>query len=174
MSDLVALAFACDLTRVAVMQFSSPASHSGYPDIFPDIIPDGIRHNGAPTSFHEYEHSNRFDATVRTGLQYLGDTFGDHLATMEAITECGESLLDHSIVLGTSELSNGWQHRFDDFPFVIAGKGGGALDAGQHVRLEGALPGRVSLTTMRALGSDAESFGQEQFETSEAISELLT
>lgn len=170
MNELIALAFACDLTRVAVMQFSSPASHSGYPDVFPG----GIQHNGAPTSFHEYEHSNGFDETVRTGLQYLGDAFGDHLATMEATSECGETMLDHSVVLGTSELSNGWQHRFDDFPFVVAGKAGGALDAGQHVRLEGALPGRVPLTILRALGSDVASFGQEQFETSEVITELLT
>lgn len=169
MNELVALAFACDLTRVAVMEFSSPASHSGYPDVFPD----GIRHNGSPTSFHEYEHSNGFDGTVRTGLQYLVDVFGDHLATLNATPEAGQTLLDHGLVLGTSELSNGWQHRFDDFPLLLAGGAGGAVLPGQHIRLEGALASQMPLTILRALGSDVPSWGSEQFTTTEVVGSLL-
>lgn len=169
MNELVSLAFACDLTRVAVMQFSSPASHSGYPDVFPE----GIQHNGAATSFHEYEHSNGFDATVRTGLKYLVDVFGDHLSALEGTTEAGGTLLDHSAVLGTSELSNGWQHRFDDYPLIVAGGAGGSLDAGQHIRMEGALSSRVPLTVLRALGSDQLTWGSEQFETGDAVEALL-
>lgn len=170
MNELVGLAFACDLTRVAVMQFSSPASHSGYPDVFPD----GVQHNGAATSFHEYEHSNGFDATVRTGLQYLIDVFGDHVAVLDATEEAGGTILDQSAVLGTSELSNGWQHRFDDFPLILAGSAGGALDAGQHVRMEGAASSRVPLTILRALGSEQASWGSEQFETTDVVGPLLT
>jgi hypothetical protein len=169
MNELVTLAFACDLTRVAVMQFSSPASHSGYPDVFPD----GIQHNGAATSFHEYEHSNGFDATVRTGLQYLVDIFGDHVAALDATIEADGTLLDHSAVLGTSELSNGWQHRFDDFPLILAGSAGGALDAGQHIRMEGASSSLVPLTVLRALGSEQPTWGSEQFETAEVVGALL-
>ncbi|MFK8003526.1 MAG: hypothetical protein AB8H86_28400, partial [Polyangiales bacterium] len=170
MNELVSLAFASDLTRVAVMQFSSTASHSGYPDVFPD----GDQHNGAATSFHEYEHSNGFDATVRTGLQYLIDVFGDHVAALDATAEAGGTILDQSAVLGTSELSNGWQHRFDDFPLILAGSAGGALDAGQHVRMEGAISSRVPLTVLRALGSEQASWGSEQFETADVVSPLLT
>lgn len=171
MSDLIAMAFACDLTRVVSMEFSSPASHTDYPDIFPSRLV----HNGEATSFHEYEHNVGFDATVRTGLQYFVDVFGDFVATLAATPEAEGNLLDHSLVLGTSEVSNGWQHRFDDFPLLLAGGANGALRTpGQHVRLDGASASRVPLTILKALGSTATEWGQDQYRTTEPIGELLT
>ncbi|MEM9194478.1 MAG: DUF1552 domain-containing protein [Myxococcota bacterium] len=169
MSDLVAMAFACDLTRVVSMEFSSPASHAHYPDIFPARL----LYNNEPTSFHEYEHNVGFDGSVRAGLQYFVDVFGDFLATLQRTPEAEGHLLDHSLVLGTSELSNGWRHRFDDFPLLIAGRANGAIAGpGRHVRLSGDNACRGPLTCLRALGS-TDSFGQEQFQTSDPIAELL-
>src|SRR5690606_35978576 len=46
MAELTAMAFACDLSRVVSLEFSSPASHVDYPDI-------GITGDGLGTSFHE-------------------------------------------------------------------------------------------------------------------------
>jgi hypothetical protein len=166
MADLAAMAFACDLTRVVSMEFSSPASHSGYPDVFPS----GLVHNGAPISFHEYEHNVGYSPSTLTGLQYFVDVFGDFLGAMHAVPESGGNLLDSSLVLGTSEVSGGAAHGFDDYPLLVAGRAGGVLrHPGEHLRLDGAMSQRVPLTCLRALGWEGASWGSEQFATSEEI-----
>ena len=169
MNELVAMAFACDLTRVVSMEFSSPASHADYPDIFPSRL----IFNGEPTSFHEYEHNVGFDATVRSGLSYFMDVFGDFLGALRAVPETDGTLLDHAMVLGTSEVANGWQHRFDDYPLLVAGRANGLLRPGEHTRLEGEIANAVPFTLLKALGYEPASWGQDQFATSRIVSELL-
>jgi hypothetical protein len=171
MNDVVAMALACDLTRVVSMEFSSPASHSDYPDIFPTRL----IFNGEATSFHEYEHNVGFDGTVRTGLQYFMDVFGDFLGTLARTPEAGATLLDHAMVLGTSEVANGWQHGFNDYPLIVAGRANGVLaPMGTHVRLTGDVPSTaVPFTLLKALGYAPASWGADQFTTSRLIPEIL-
>jgi hypothetical protein len=170
MSDLIAMAFACDLTRVVSMEFSSPASHAHYPDVF-----DGpLLFNGEPTSFHEYEHNVGIDATVRTGLQYFVDVFGEFLGRLAAVPDGDGNLLDHSLVLGTSDVADGWRHGFDDYPLLVAGRAGGALRyPGVHARLAGDNAARVPFTCLKALGSEATSWGTDQLATDAVVSEIL-
>lgn len=169
MADLVAMAFACDLTRVVSMEFSSPASHSGYPDVFPT----GLVHNGSPISFHEYEHNVGYSETTRMGLRYFVDLFGDFVGALAALPEAGGSVLDQAVVLGTSEVSGGASHTFDDYPLLVAGRGCGAIRPGVHVRLDGGHAPRVPLTLLRALGWAGTTWGSEQFATADPILELL-
>lgn len=168
-AELSALALACDATRVVAMEFSSPASHEHYPDIFASRL----LHNGAPTSFHEYEHNVGYDASVLTGLTYFVDVFGDFVRALDEVPEGGGTVLDHTVVLGTSEVSGGAAHTFGDFPLLVAGGAGGRLRSGRHVRLDGALASRVPLTCLRALDPTVGSWGRDQFATSSAVSELL-
>ncbi|MBX3245950.1 MAG: DUF1552 domain-containing protein [Myxococcales bacterium] len=166
MAELSAMAFACDLTRVVSMEFSSPASHSGYPDIFPT----GLVHNGSPISFHEYEHNVGYSANTRTGLQYFVDVFGDFLVALRDVEEGDGNVLDRSLVLGTSELSGGAEHSFGDFPLLVAGRAGGALRyPGAHVRLERAMAQQIPFTCLRALGWTGESWGTAQFATRDEV-----
>lgn len=168
-ADLAAAAFACDLTRVVAMEFSSPASHVHYPDIFAERL----IFNGSPTSFHEYEHNVGYDDAVRTGLTYFVDVFSDFLRALDAVDEGGTSVLDNAVVLGTSEVGGGAAHTFGDFPLLVAGGGGGALTPGAHTRLNDGNAARVPLTCLRALDPTFGTWGFDQFATSSAISELL-
>lgn len=161
MSEIINLAFACDLTRVAVMEFSSPASHASYPDV------------GISGTFHERQHTEGFTSLIQSGLTYFVEIFGDHLMRMSNTPDGEGSMLDHSLVFGTSELADGNAHGFDDFPLILAGGACGHHNEGQHVRLEGELSTRMPLTILRAMGSDVTSWGQEQFTTSAVIDELL-
>jgi hypothetical protein len=170
MGELVAMAFKCDLTRVLSMEFSSPASHASYPDVFSGPL----IHNGMSTSFHEYEHSVGYDANVRAGLEYFVQVFADFLTTLERTVDGSATLLDSSLVLGTSEVSGGAAHTFTDFPLLVGGGARGAFRAGQHLRLMGENAGRVMYTCLRALGSAAPHWGSDQFRTSAPIRELLT
>ncbi|MCA9572560.1 MAG: hypothetical protein KC656_32190, partial [Myxococcales bacterium] len=168
-AELLRFAFACDLTRVATMEFSSPASHVFYPDVYGSQLV----YNGSPTSFHEYEHNVGYDSSVLTGLAYFHDVFGDFLRELRAVPEGGGSVLDHAVVLGTSEVAGGAGHTFEDFPLFVAGGGNGRLRPGRHVRLNGGLATRVGLTCLRALGDTRSGWGSEQLATTSEISSLL-
>jgi len=162
-AELVAMAFACDLTRVVSLEFSSPASHVDYPDI-------GITGAGLGTSFHEYEHQNGYNDNVLTGLRYFVEVFGDFVAALQALPEVDGNLLDRACVLGTSDVSGGWDHSFTDYPLLVAGRAGGALAyPGQHVALPGDNAARVPLTCLKAVGVPIDSWGRDQFLVSETI-----
>ena len=168
MAELIAMAFACDLSRVMTLEFSSPASHVGYPDI-------GVTSASLGTSFHEYQHQQGYNATVITTLGYFIEVFGDFVTALAALPEAGGNLLDNACILGTTDVSGGWDHTMVDFPLLVAGRAGGALTyPGVHVSLGGANAARVPLTCLRAVGAPVEVWGNDQFATSEPIAELLT
>lgn len=167
MAELVAMAFACDLTRVVSIEFSSPASHVDYPDI-------GITGAGLGSSFHEYEHQHGYNEQVLTGLRYFVEVYGDFVAALGALPEVGGSLLDRSCILGTSDVAGGWDHAMTDFPLLVAGgAGGGLVNPGVHVRLDGANASRVPFTCLRAVGVPIETWGSDQFLTNEPVAEIL-
>jgi hypothetical protein len=163
MAELVAMAFACDLTRVVSLEFSSPASHVDYPDI-------GITGATLGTSFHEYEHQNGYNGNVLAGLAYFMAVFGDFIAALQALPEVGGNLLDRSCILGTSDVSGGWDHAMSDYPLFVAGRAGGTLASpGQHVSLAGDNAARVPLTCLKAVGVPIESWGTDQFLATQTV-----
>lgn len=166
-ADLVAMAFACDLTRVVSLEFSSPASHVDYPDI-------GITGAGLGTSFHEYEHQNGYNENVLVGLRYFVELYGEFVAAIAALPEAGGTLLDRSCVLGTSDVAGGWDHAMNDYPILVAGGAGGALKSpGVHVSLAGDNAVRGPLTCLNAVGVPIDALGSDQFATSNPVAEIL-
>jgi len=167
MAELVAMAFACDLSRVVSLEFSSPASHVDYPDI-------GITQNGLGTSFHEYEHQKGYDANVLAGLGYFIEVFGEFVAALRALPEAGGNLLDRCCVLGTSDVAGGWDHAMNDYPLLVAGTAGGALAyPGVHTSLAGDNAARVPFTCLKAVGVPIDSFGTDQFATDQPVADIL-
>lgn len=167
MAELVAMAFACDLTRVVSVEFSSPASHVDYPDI-------GLVGAALGTSFHEYEHQNGYNANVLTGLGYFVSVFGDFIAALQALPEVDGNLLDRSCVLGTSDVSGGWDHAMNDYPLLVAGRAGGALAyPGVHASLAGDNAARVPFTCLKAVGVPIDAWGSAQFLTSAPVAGVL-
>jgi hypothetical protein len=150
------------------LEFSSPASHVDYPDI-------GITGAGLGTSFHEYEHQNGYNENVLTGLRYFIEVFGDFVLALQALPEIGGTLLDRACILGTTDVSGGWDHAFMDYPLLVAGGAGGALRyPSQHVSLAGDNAARVPFTCLRAVGVPIESWGSDQYATSAPVAEILT
>ncbi len=166
MAELVAMAFACDLSRVVSLEFSSPASHVDYPDI-------GITGAGLGTSFHEYEHQKGYDANVLTGLAYFFELYGDFIAALRAIPEGEGTVLDRCCILGTSDVSGGWDHAMTDFPLLVGGSAGGALVPGIHTSLGGTNATRVPLTCLQAIGAPVDTFGSDQLAANQPVAELL-
>ncbi len=167
MAELVAMAFACDLSRVVSLEFSSPASHVDYPDI-------GIDGQGLGASFHEYEHQHGYDANVIKGLTYFVELYGEFVAALGALPEVEGTVLDRCCILGTSDVSGGWDHAMNDFPLLVAGGAGGRLvNPGVHVSLAGGNACRVPFTCLKAVDVPVDSFGSAQLATNELVPGLL-
>jgi hypothetical protein len=82
-----------------------------------------------------------------------------HLIERLSRIEEGEgTVLDHSIVVLSSEIGDGDRHNHDDLPLIAAGRGAGSLLPGRHVRFEEPLA-NLHLSLLHAMDVPALSFG---------------
>ena len=158
--DLVAMALACDQTRVFFNQFTGPVSNHLFPD--------------ATSGHHQLTHDELLDQPeVFAITRHCVQAFARQVEALAAIPEGDGTLLDHCLLLGTSDVSLGKTHSFEDFPILIAGSGGGRIKSGLHYRSPSSEnTGKVPLSLMRALGIDAASFGKDEGETAVGLSEI--
>lgn len=149
MSQLVALALACDLTRAFSVMFSTAGS---------GVI---VWPTGAPNSLHQMCHDEPgAQPQVHAAVTYIMERLSDFLGHLKAIPEGDGNLLDHCSILCTTELSEGNVHSNDEYPIIIAGRGGGRLKGGYHHRAGGnPNTSHAVLTALRAGGVPAPTFG---------------
>jgi len=124
MFDLTALAYEAELTRVVSMMVSAEISMLTYNQI-------GISDAYHPLSHHRYV-PDKMDkcAMVQTYHSKLFARFLDRLAS----TPDGDgSILDHSILLWGSNMSDSNAHNADPLPSAIFGTGYGRIKGGQHL-----------------------------------------
>lgn len=147
--DLLAIAFACDLTRVASVQYSTGFNRIRYPWL--DSMGEGhaLSHAGESNTAAWEELTQR--ATWHAAeLAY----FLDRLASLP---EGDGTVLDHTLVLWGNEISQGNTHSLDDIPYLLVGTTG--LSSGRFVQYDHASHCDLLLTVLHALGIEAESFG---------------
>lgn len=152
MTDLLVLAFRTDSTRIATFMLAHDGSNRSFPGIG---VGDGhhslSHHQGDPEKLAKIARIDRFYAEQLAALL-------DKLHRVEEAD--GRSLLDHSMLVYASGLSDGNLHRHDDLPVILAGRAGGRLDAGRHVRLPGEAPmTNLYLTMLELAGAPQPSFG---------------
>ncbi|MEQ9504147.1 MAG: DUF1552 domain-containing protein [Deltaproteobacteria bacterium] len=168
MSELVAMALACDLTRVASVLFSTAGAGTRYWMV------------GAQNSFHQICHDERAGGaepqpTVHAATIFKMEQLAVFLQRLRATPDGEGNLLDNTLVLGTTELSEGYTHSNDEFPIIMAGRAAGAFNPGRHYRSNNRRnTSDVLLTVLRAMGDMRPSFGTAEGETTTPIGELLS
>ncbi len=163
--DLLAMALACDLTRVGSLQWTRSVGQLTFP--FIDI---GDRH-------HDLSHEGDGNLSARDKLieinRWYAEQFAYFLGALDAIPEGDGTVLDNTLVLWGNELGKGNNHTSRDIPFVLAGGGSGAVRLGRSLSF-GDRPHNDLLTTVcQAMGVDKTSFGDARFNTG-ALSGILT
>lgn len=157
---LSVMALACDQTRVLSFWFSDPLS---------DVLYDG-----ASAGHHQLTHDEPGDQP--TVDQIIGTTmtaFGELVDQMRNVPEGDGTLLDHSAVLGTTDVSYGRTHQIDEFPIITAGKAGGALKTGFHYRSDTKEnAGQIPFSLLQALGVPVAVYGEGDASTDTGLSEL--
>ena len=151
--DLMAAALACDLTRVASIQFSVSRS----PIVFGSISSN--YHHGLS---HDDQNPASIDALVKINAFYASQ-LAYLLGKLEAIPEGTGTVLDNTIVLWGNELGTGRTHSHDQVPFVLAGNAGGYFRTGRFVNC-GARPHNDLLISLcNAFGIADTTFGNPAY-----------
>jgi hypothetical protein len=162
-SELMAMALACDLTRVFSVLFST----CGAGTVFWQA--------GATNSMHQTCHDEpNPQPTVHRATVFTMQQLGVFLETLKNTKEGTGNLLDSCAILCTTELSEGNVHSNDEYPILLVGKAGGKLRAGHHYRStskENA--SKALLTALRAVDLPLASYGDGGGLTSEHIPALL-
>ncbi len=148
MADIVAMALACDQTRVFSDWFCSPVNNLLYP--------------GATSGHHQLTHDepdpqpqvNSIVIYTMTELAYL-------ISALANVKEGDGTLLDHMALLATADVSYGRAHSIEEYPILIAGNANGTLKEGIHYRSPASEnTSKVLLTLARAMGLTLDAYGE--------------
>jgi hypothetical protein len=151
MFDLQVLAFRTEITRVATMMYARDTSGSVYPQ-------SGVREGFHVASHHSNSRPNmdKFALINRYHVQMLAY----FLDKLKATPDGDGNLLDHSMVLYGSSMSNGNQHDHDPLPLILAGGAAGQLQGGRHIQNQPHTPmSNLLLSMLDKLGVRADQFG---------------
>jgi Protein of unknown function (DUF1552) len=151
MCDLMVKAFECDRTRTITFMMAGAASQRTFGFL------------GYPNAHHLYSH-HADDPASLAALQAIDTWEMEQLAyllgRMASVIEVdGSTLLDGSIVYCSSEIEDGNSHSHFNLPVLLAGRGGGVIDAGRHVIHDGVPLANLYLSLLQGLGVEIGSFG---------------
>lgn len=156
MMDLLVSSLACDLTRVATMQWMDSEADN----VFPWLA-------DVSGSHHENQHSESGGAYNRSGIERIGrwyaEQFAYFLEKMRAVQEGDRTLLDNTVIFWCTELSTPPTHGQQNMPFVLAGKGGGQFRTGRWARYAGRPHNDLLVSLQNAFGIGVQTFGLPQY-----------
>lgn len=160
--DLMVLAMACDLTRIGVIQCSYHTSElimSRFPDT-PMYDPGfDMRSHQASHYGPRHDQSRLEFRHFRMQVAWWVEQFASLLDRLAGREEGDGTMLDHSLVLLVSEVSDGNTHSHDQMPFILAGRGGGAVSTGRVFDAGYRRHGELLVSIARAMGDPLDSFG---------------
>ena len=151
MSDLLAIALACNQTRVFSMMFTGSVAGTVFSEI------------GLTGGHHDLTHNEPgVQPQVQASTVYTIQMFAVLLNALKAVPEGAGNVLDNCAILASSDTSDGRYHNVRDYPILVAGKGGGFLKyPGVHYRSPtGSESTSTSLlTVLRAAGTNLNQVG---------------
>ena len=159
-SDLIALAFRADITRVVTLLGARDLTSRIYPlpkgALFPEggssvSFHGGSHHQEDPVQIRQYARLNRYHVST---LAYLAEK-------LKATPDGDGTLLDHSLVLFGSNMGNSNQHQHFDVPHILVGGANGQLQGGRHLAYarKTVVTGNLLLSVMDLYGIHQETQG---------------
>ncbi len=149
--EQIALAWQANLTRVASFMMAREVSMRTYNNL-------GISEAFHPLSHHQ-ENPQKMErlAKVQAFHTQVFSTFIDRL---RATPDGDGTLLDHSIILYGSNMSNSDKHNNDPLPSAVFGRGNGRIKGGQHLHYPQDTPhANLLLTLLERGGVPVEKVG---------------
>jgi hypothetical protein len=150
MFDLAALAYQANLTRVVSMMMTREASNLTY------------NHIGVSDAFHPVSHHQNNPQKIARLVRiqtYHSQVFAKFLKRLHETPDGDGSLLDHSLILYGSNMSNSNLHNHFPLPISLVG-GAGGLKGNQHVRVPDRTPiANVLVSMLGKVGIPLDKIG---------------
>jgi len=150
--DQLVMALACDLTRVASLQWSASVS--------------GVRFSwlGHEAGHHDLSHLGDGDGVMVEQITQVNIWYAEQVKylmdQMAAIPEGDGTLLDHTLIVWGNELSRGNSHGNHPVPFVLLGGANGLIPMGRYLDFGDTAHNRLLVSLCHYMGvEDVTTFG---------------
>ena len=151
MFNLMALAYQANLTRVATFMMAKEVSMRTFNNV------------GVPDAFHPLSHHGNNPANMDKLARvqtFLAESFARFVKKLDSMKDGDGSVLDHSIVLFGSNMSDSNRHNNDPLPSAVLGRGYGRIKGGQHLRYPQDTPfANLLVTLLERGGIPVETIG---------------
>lgn len=153
MLDLIVLAFRTDSTRISTFMFANDVSGKNFAALVP----------GADGSHHEFSHhqnqAEKFEPYSKINRWHV-EQLAYFLDKLRSVREGDRTLLDNSMILFGSSMSDGNRHDPSNLPILLAGRAGGRLQTGRHIASPKGTPlCNLYVSMLDRMGVAVESFG---------------
>ncbi len=165
MSELMAMAVACDQTRVFNMSYAARGTSTlkvGY---------EKPHH----TTTHEEPLDTRlgYQPTASWFTRRAMESWADYVSIFSNIKEGDGTLLDNVLIYASTDVGYARIHSLDGMPAFMAGRAGGRVKTGLHIDAGGTTTARLGYTSLRLMGVDTPSWGTKSNNTSKEVGEIL-
>lgn len=151
MLDMIAVAFQSDTTRVSTFMFGNAVSNVNFRWL-----------EGCSAGHHDVSHHQKDPDKLRQYAlisKWHVAQYAYLLKKLKDMQEGESNVLDNSMVLFASALSDGDKHDMHNLPLVLGGRGGGRIDSGQHlVYAEDTPLANLYVSMLDAFGAPVERF----------------
>jgi hypothetical protein len=148
---LLALAYQTDLTRVSTFMLAREVSGRAYPEI-------GVSDSHHPLSHHQDEPAKL--ERLHKVNEYHFQQFAHLVSKMAATPEGDGTMLDHTVFLYGTGISDSNTHFHDDLPIAVVGGQSTGIKGGRYVRHPLGTPiANLYLAVLEKLGVSQEKFG---------------
>jgi hypothetical protein len=151
MFDMIALAYQANLTRIVTYMMAAEVSNQAYTHLeIPDAFHPLSHHNNDPRQIEKLVKLQRYHTAV----------FADFLKKLAATPDGEGSMLDNSILLYGSNMSDGNRHNNFPLPAAVLGRGCGRIKGNQHLKYPDRTPhANLLATLLDRAGVRVESVG---------------
>jgi hypothetical protein len=151
MYDIMLLSFQTDSTRIATFMVGDAGCNRTYREV--DV-------KGGHHQLSHHRNDEEKMAQIAKIDKFLAEQFAGFLTRMKAVQEGDGNLLDNSMILYGSAISDANRHNHHDLPIVIAGRGGGSVKTGRAVHHPNETPlNNVLLAMAQGVGADIAELG---------------
>jgi len=151
MFDLMALAFQADVTRISTFMMAREVSYRTFPML-------GISEGFHPASHHQ-NNADRLENLTKINTYHV-TLLAHFLEKLRSTPDGDGNLLDHSLILYGSGMSNSNVHNHAPLPVLLAGGAAGKMKGGRHLKYPENTPmANLLLTILEKAGVPQESVG---------------
>ena len=151
MMDMIALAFQTDSTRIATCMLANEGSGRAYRNL-------GITRGHHELSHHQNNPDNL--RQIREINRFHIRQFAYLISKLKAMPEGEGTALDNTMILYGAALADGNRHEHENLPLAIAGRAGGSIMTGRHMRFASETPMcNLLLTMLNKAGANVQRHG---------------